>query len=232
MRGICKSRIWKWLVGLVALLVGLGLAGWFFFLETDAAPRASIELTPIVNRPASALDGSWRVSPGDPDSFVGYRVTEKLPAAIIEQETTGRTNNVTARMAIRGDTINDVTATADLRDLTSDNSLRDAAIKDSGLESNTFPLGTFALTEPIALGALPDVGETITARATGDFTLHGVTRRVTITVKARWDGNRVQVVGSLPIVFADYDMTPPEVPAVASIDDKGEMEFQLFFQKI
>ena len=99
------------------------------------------------------------------------------------------------------------------------------------MESNTYPLATFELTEPITLEQVPDVGKTITARGTGAFTLHGVTRRVTIAVQGRWDGDRVQIVGSLPIVFDDYDMTPPEVPVVASIDDRGEMEFQLYFQK-
>lgn len=225
-------RIWMWLVGSVALIVGLALVGWYFFLKTDAAPRAAIEVTPIVDPGTSGVDGSWSVTPGDADSFVGYRVTEQLPGAIIEQETTGRTNNLTATMVIRGNTVTDVTATADLRDLNSGNSLRDSHIKDSGLESNEFPFGTFELTKPIELEPLPNVGKTITARGTGDFTLHGVTRRVTIAVEGRWDGDRIQVVGSLPIVFADYNMTPPEVPVVASIDDEGEMEFQLFFQKV
>jgi hypothetical protein len=41
----------------------------------------------------------------------------------------------------------------------------------------------------------------------------------------------VQVVGSLPIAFADYGITAPTAPAVASVDDNGEMEMQLFFLK-
>jgi polyisoprenoid-binding protein YceI len=229
-------RIWKWLVGAVAvgvpLIVALGLVGWFFFLKSDAAPRASIKLTPTVAPSESGVEGSWSLAAGDAESFVGYRVTEKLPGAVIEQETTGRTNNVTATLEIRGTAVTEVTATADLRDLTSDNSLRDSHIRDDGLESNKFPFATFELTQPIEFGPLPEPGKTVTARATGAFTLHGVTRKVKVPVQGRWDGERIQVVGSLPIVFADYDMTPPEVPVVASVDDKGEMEFQLFFQKV
>jgi hypothetical protein len=48
-------RIWKGLVA--ALIVGLGLVGWFFFLTPDTAPRASIEVTPTVDPPASGVDG-------------------------------------------------------------------------------------------------------------------------------------------------------------------------------
>jgi polyisoprenoid-binding protein YceI len=224
-------RIWMWLVGGVVLLVGLAIVGWFVFLKTDAAPRAAIRITPIVDTPGSGVEGSWTVTPGDVESFVGYRVTEQLPGAIVEQETTGRTDNVTATMVVQGNQVTEVSATADLRDLESGNSLRDSHIKDSGLESNEFPFGTFELTQPIDLEPLPEMGETIKVRATGDFTLHGVTRRVTIPVEGRWDGERIQVVGSLPVLFSDYDMTPPEVPVVASIDDEGEMEFHLFFER-
>ena len=75
------------------------------------------------------------------------------------------------------------------------------------------------------------MGETVSVDATGEFTLHGVTKPVTITLQGRWDGNKVQVVGSLPIAFADYGITAPTAPLVASVDDHGEMELQLFFTK-
>ena len=65
----------------------------------------------------------------------------------------------------------------------------------------------------------------------GDLTLAGVTKSVTITLQGRWDCTQVQVVGSLPIAFSDYNITAPTAPAVASVDDNGEMELQLFFKK-
>jgi hypothetical protein len=55
-------RIWKWLVA--ALIVGPGLVGWFFFLKADAAPRASIEVEPTVDPPASGVDGVGPARPG------------------------------------------------------------------------------------------------------------------------------------------------------------------------
>ena len=88
------------------------------------------------------------------------------------------------------------------------------------------------LTEPITLPKVPAAGETITVDGTGDFTLHGVTKKVTISLEGRWDGKDVQVVGHLPIVFSDYNITAPTAPVVASVDDHGEMEFQLFFSRV
>ena len=230
-------RLVKWLVLGLVVVVGLAVAGWWFFLKSDPAPRAAIELTPtttpttVAGQTGTALDGTWTVSPGDSRNFVGYRVTEKLAANVVETTATGRTDNVKASLTIDGTTVRDVTVTADLRDLKSDQDFRDQRIHTSGLESDKFPQAKFALTTPITLAAQPAIGETITVQATGDFTLHGVTKPVTIELQGRYDGKNVQVVGSLPIAFSDYGITAPSSPLVASVDDHGEMELQLFLDR-
>ncbi|MFN8025854.1 MAG: YceI family protein [Acidimicrobiia bacterium] len=230
-------KLIKWLVLGLVVVVGLAFAGWWFFLKTDPEPRAAIKLTPTTTpvtsagQTGSSLDGTWTVAPGDSQNFVGYRVTEKLIANISETEATGRTDDVTASMKIDGTTISDVTVTADLTTLQSDNSFRDGRIKGEGLESSKFPQAKFVLPKPITLTAQPAIGDTIKVQATGDFTLHGVTKSVTIDLQGRYDGKNVQVVGSMPIVFSDYGITAPTAPAVASVDDNGEMEMQLFFVK-
>ena len=227
-----KLLLW---IGLGAVVViGLAFAGWYFFLKSDPEPRAAIVETPVDQEVAADTpgpDGTYSVAPGDANNFVGYRVTEKLIASVVESTATGRTNNVTASLTIDGTTVSEVTVEADLRDLKSDNGFRDGRLRSSGLESDQFPQAKFVLTAPITLPNEPEAGETITVEGTGDFTLHGVTKRVTIPLEGRWDGTDVQVVGHLPIVMGDYSITPPTAPAVASVDDHGEMEFQLFFKK-
>lgn len=230
-------RILKWLAAGLVVMVGLAFAGWWFFLKSDPEPRAEIIETPIATvttvagSAASTLDGTWTVTSGDSRNFVGYRVTEKLVANIAESEATGRTDDVTATMTIDGTTVRDVTVTADLRTLKSDNSFRDGRLRGSAIETDEFPEAKFVLGTPITLSAQPAVGETIAVQATGTLTLHGVTWPVTIEMQGRYDGKNVQVVGSLPIAFSDYDITAPTAPAVASVDDNGEMELQLFFVK-
>jgi polyisoprenoid-binding protein YceI len=228
--------IWKILIGIVAvavLAVGGLFAAYKIWWESDPEPRAEIAETEVSE--GGELDGSYSVVPGpvETPTFVGYRVTEQLVGAVIEQETTGRTpaDAVTGTFTITGNMVEETSVTADLRTLQSDNGLRDNAIRSRGLESDSFPEGTFVLAEPIELPEEPPLGETVEFRAVGDFTLHGVTRRVEVPIEGRWDGTLIQVVGNLPIVFADYDMEAPTAPAVASIEDEGEMEFQIFFQK-
>jgi polyisoprenoid-binding protein YceI len=232
-------RILKWAVLTVIVVVAATVAGWYFFLKGDASPRAQISETPTVatSAPAagatSALDGTYAVKPGNQSNFVGYRVTEKLVANVVQTTATGRTDAVTATMTIsnNGTTINDVTVSADLRTLSSDSDLRDGRIHSTGLESDRFPEAKFVLTAPITLPNAPAVGETITTDAAGDFTLHGVTKSVTISLQGRWDGRQVQVVGNLPVAFADYNISAPTSPLVASVDDHGEMELKLFFNR-
>jgi polyisoprenoid-binding protein YceI len=227
------SRLTKILIAsglaVVLLLVGGGFAVYKLFIESDPEPPAKITRTPTIE--GGTLDGTYRVAPGDTNSFVGYRVQEQLVGGAIEQTATGRTNSVTGSFTITGTTVQDVNVTADLRTLTSDRDQRDNAIKDRGLESNRFPEAKFVLTQPIERPTAPAVGETVTATARGEFTLHGVTKPVEIPVEGRWDGRDVQVVGRLHILFSDYGITAPTSPVVASIDDEGEMEFQIFFRK-
>lgn len=236
------KKILLWVgIGFVTI-VALVVAAYFIFLKSDPEPRAAIKKTPLQTQApttagetadpsGSSISGTYTVKPGNTDNFVGYRVTEKLVVNVVETTATGRTDNVTGTFTVDGNTVTDVTVSADLRDLKSDSGFRDGRIHSSGLESDRFPTAKFALTEPITLPKEPAAGEVIKVDATGDFTLHGVTKRVTVPIEARWDGKDVQIVGNLPIAFEDYNITAPTAPAVASVDDHGEMEFQLFFVK-
>lgn len=222
--------ILRFLVVAVLLVVAAGAALWWFFVRSNAAPPPTIEETPVVQGSATP-DGTWFLRPGTLGSVVGYRVKEQYANATIESDATGSTSQVTGTMRIAGTTISDVTVTANVKTLRSDRDRRDRAIKRSGLQSDRFPRARFVLTTPITLVAAPKLGERVKADATGRLTLHGITKRVTIPLTGRWDGKRVQVIGTLPITFADYGITPPSIGSFVSVAGKGQMELHLFFVK-
>jgi polyisoprenoid-binding protein YceI len=225
-------RLYKVLIGLavaIVLLAGGVYAGWYFFLKADTKPRAEIKQTAVVE--GGALDGNYQVAPGDPQSFVGYRVVERFGASPLESTATGRTSEMNGSFTIEGRTIKDVQVTANLLSLKSDRDARDDRIKTLGLDSERFPESRFVLTEPLDFDSAPKAGETVRAVAVGDFTLHGVTRHVRIPVEGRWDGRDVQVIGNLHIKFADYQMEAPNIAGLVTVKDEGEMEFQIFFRK-
>jgi polyisoprenoid-binding protein YceI len=112
----------------------------------------------------------------------------------------------------------------------SDSGNRDHQFQGRIMDTSKFPTSTFALTQPIDLGSVPAEGQTVTASATGDLTLHGATKPVTFDVQAQLKDGKIEVNGAIPIVFADYGIPNPSF-GPASTDDKGVLEFLLVFTK-
>jgi polyisoprenoid-binding protein YceI len=222
-----QGGIITFLMGAVVVVVAVGVAGWWFLVRSDAAPKPELEDTEVVS--GGTLDGHWVVEAGN-GSFVQYRVQEQFVGAV-ESEATGRTDQVAAEMTIAGPNVTTATVGANLASLTSDKDRRDRAIRTSGLQTDTFPQAKFVLTKPIVLPQAPRKGAKVTTTASGDFTLHGITRPVTVDLEARWDGQTVQVIGDLPIRFADYGITPPSIGGFVTVAGDGHAELQLFFVK-
>ena len=182
------------------------------------------------------LSGTWTIDPSIgsfadfSSSYVGYRVDETL-AGNEANTAVGRTPDVSGTLELDGASITSVEVTANLTALQSDDDRRDGQLRRQALETEAFPQATFRLTSPIELGAEPVDGETISATATGELTLHGVTNAVEIPIEARLSGDVVTVVGSIDILFADYGIAQPTSFLVLSIEDHGTMELQLHFRR-
>jgi polyisoprenoid-binding protein YceI len=244
-----RNRTWWYLGGAVVLVLALVGAGiWYFVFRDDSPEAVSIDRASesVTTRASGAgaggatgqgsLDGTWSVdrtigSFGDfTSSFVGYRVQEEL-AGIGAKTAVGRTPDVEGSMTIDGKTVAKASFTADLSTLKSDQDRRDNAIRGQAIETARFPTTTFTLTKPITLPSVPAEGRTVSVDATGDLTLHGVTRPVTIPLEAVRKGDTIAVTGQVDIPFADFQIAKPTSFAVLSIDDHGILEVQLFFTR-
>jgi polyisoprenoid-binding protein YceI len=201
--------------------------------DPSADPTASDDPASSAST-AEGIAGTWNVDSsigaGDTGTFVGYRVQETL-ATVGAQEAVGRTSNVSGSLTIDGSTITAVDMTADLTTLQSDEANRDRQLQRQGIETATYPTATFTLTQPIELDAVPAEGDIVNVTATGDLTLHGVTKSVEIPLEARLEGGVITVAGSLPIQFADYNIAQPQGMIVLSVEDHGTLELQLHFTR-
>ncbi|HEY3336539.1 MAG TPA: YceI family protein [Candidatus Limnocylindrales bacterium] len=247
-------------LGALIVVVG-GAAGlWYLFFRPAGPAPVSLGSTPVATPASSAsasgtaqssaaapaaspatgattgIGGTWSVDPsigsfGDfSSSFVGYRVQEEL-ASVGATEAVGRTPDVSGSLTVDGTTITAAAFTADLTTLVSDESRRDGQLRNQALETSRFPTATFTLTQPVDLASIPAEGQAVDVTATGDLSLHGVTNTVQVPMQAKLEHGVVTVVGTLPIVFADYDIQKPTSFVVLSVDDHGVMEFQLHFAK-
>ena len=164
-------------------------------------------------------------------TFVGFRIDEEL-ASIGAKTVVGRTPGVSGTMTIDGTTITATDILVDMTGLITDDGARNNAIRNQAIETASFPEASFVLTEPIDLGAVPGPGEQIQVEATGDLTIHGVTRSETIPLTAELSGDIIVVFGQLgPILLADYDISEPRAAVVLSVEDNAIMELQLFLRR-
>jgi polyisoprenoid-binding protein YceI len=229
----------------LSVIVTLAIAGvvvaYFAVWSGDAPEKAALSTSSPVTGGDIEFAGTWTVdnTSGEFDrqgevysrSYAGYRIDEEL-AGRGANTAVGRTDDVTGTMTIEGTSITGVDIEVDLATLESDQDRRDNAIGDRGLEYERFPTATFKLTEPIDVGEEPEAGETIEEDATGDFTLHGVTKSITVPLEAKWTGERIEVVASFDVALADYDIEPPTIPGrVLSVDETGKVEMALNFVK-
>jgi polyisoprenoid-binding protein YceI len=229
-------------VGVVVLLAALG-GGYLLFANrtSDSPPPAALDpasstttggatgTSQAQGDGTASPDGTWRVSDGS--SFVGYRVKEQLAFLNSPNEAVGRTRAVTGTMEVVGDSVEQVRIEADLTQLTSNETRRDNAIRQNGLESEQFPTATLELAEPIKLAAAPAEGEDVRGQGKGRLTVHGVTREVDLDLRGRWTGETIQVAGQLPVKMSDFQIEPPRIGPVVSIEDSLTIDFNLVFER-
>jgi polyisoprenoid-binding protein YceI len=191
--------------------------------EAESAPSVTVapSATAEAGTEASDLTGEWTVADG---SFAGYRVDEVLNGTDVT--VTGRTSDVTGGFTVDGLTLTAASLEVDVASIATDSGNRDEYFRSTALRVDEFPTATFVLTEPISVDAAPVVGGVQSVRATGELTLAGVTRTVTVDLDAVWNGSDGQIAGSIPITFADFGVEAPNLGFV-SVEPEGFVEFSL-----
>ena len=232
----------KWIIVLpVAVLVLVTAGTWTYIhvLSTDAPARLTLKGTVTDNIPATTattaagataaapatFEGTWTATSG---SQAGYRVKEVLFGQ--SAEAVGRTSNVDGALTISGAKVTAAAISVDLASVTSDRSQRDNQFRGRIMNVTQYPTATFRLTQPFDLGTLPADGVTVTVPVTGELTLHGTKKTLTTTISARRTGGRIEVNGTIPVVFADYGIPNPSF-GPASTDNHGVIEFLVAFTK-
>jgi polyisoprenoid-binding protein YceI len=214
----------------IAIVAAFIVGGtWIYIHVVQGKPAAKFSFdtkssTSVVN-PTGNIDGNWKVVP---TSEAGYRVKEIL----FGQNSTavGRTHSVTGSMTVSGSQVTSAKFSVDLASITSDESRRDNQFRGRIMNVSTFPTATFKLTSPIDLGTIPSDSSPHAYKATGELSMHGVTNVVDVDLQARRNGSKIEIKGSVPIVFTDYEIQNPSF-GPAEVGDDGTMEFSLTLTK-
>ena len=207
-------------------------------VDLDAAVAAADDATEDATTTPVDPQGTWSVdTDAQPYSFdestgtfVGFRIDEEL-SGIGATTAVGRTPVVSGSVTLDAASLSAASFTADLSELTTDDSRRDNRAKDA-LNVDAEPLTTFTLSAPVDLGAEPQPADTVTATAVGELTVNGVTQQVEVPLEAALSTSGLLVVtGSLDVTLADFEVSAPSAPIVLGVSDVATIEIQLYLTK-
>lgn len=194
---------------------------------------AAQETTPAVPpspTTAALADSVFRIVAEQ--SEARYRAREQLLGRSLPNDAVGRTQAIEGQIATTADGKIDPQRsrfTVDLTTLQSDETRRDNYIKQNTLEVAKYPTAEFQPTEVQGLPWPLLTNDQASFQLLGNLTVHGVTKPVTWNVQASFDGTRITGTATTQVTFQDFQMTPPRVPIVLSLEDiiTLELDFTL-----
>ena len=227
-------------VALLALLIfvagiAAGVFGWIWITGGAGEPSRPVEeaLAEFEAMNDAAEDESsiieFQIVPAD--SQATFTLAEDLRGA--RTTVIGSTREVGGAIMVNLDnpaasSIGAIVVSA--RTLETDNSFRNRALRSSILKSaqDAYEFITF---EPQSLANFSaetvSIGDTLTFNITGDLSIAGVTRTLTFQASVTLD-SQTQISGraSANVLYADYNLTIPEVPSVANVTDDVDLAIQ------
>lgn len=223
-----KRRTIKIVASVVAVLVALALVLPAIYAVFSRAPESLVanRFTDDTTILATDLDGVWSIAEG---SVVGYRVPEQI--GLSKLEGVGRTSAIEGTFVVAEGTLSEATFEVDMTTFTSDRSQRDDQFRGRIMETSTFPTSNFALTSPVSIPDSTDVASMEPFIVRGNLTLRDVTKEVDVQMFAAIDEGRLRLTGSTEIVFSEWGIPNPSLPAAFIFtEDRGTLEFDLLFE--
>ena len=198
-----------------------------FLDEASTSTIATSDTTVNSSAPTISLDdpsGTWQVTN---TSQVGYRVDEVLFGQNVTA--VGRTNAVTGSLVIDDDVVTSGQFVVDMTTVKSDEPKRDAQFESRIMDVINYPTATFVLASPITLASNATASST-TNTASGELTLRGTTKPISISVIGEVRDGRIVVTGETTVTFGEWGIPNPSIPGI-STEDFGILEFQLVLER-
>ena len=198
-----------------------------FLDEASTSTIATSDTTVNSSAPTISLDdpsGTWQVTNA---SQVGYRVDEVLFGQNVTA--VGRTNAVAGSLVIDDGVVTSGQFVVDMTTVKSDEPKRDAQFESRIMDVINYPTATFVLTSPITLAANATASSP-TNTASGELTLRGTTKPISISVIGEVRDGRIVVTGETTVTFGEWGIPNPSIPGI-STEDFGILEFQLVLER-
>lgn len=211
--------------GLASLLLG-GVFGVLLILDLTSPTPGRLALPRVAGASrsltAGPVTGTWSVAPG---SQVGYRVHEILFG--LSHTAVGRGKDVSGGITLSGSRVVAADFTVRMKSVQTNQAGRQVMWNRYIMKTGAHPQSRFHLTQPIPLHGVPPVGKVVSAHATGQLTLRGVTRVVHFTIKGeRVSPATIDLRAEIPIRFARWKIPDPSF-AITKVAPSGTLEVLL-----
>jgi len=205
-------------------------------VQEDAAPTpeaATTDASDAASAPAVSAITFRFVADGTEARFLidevlmGQDKTVVGATPLVEGELTVDPNNPTA--------VQVGTIRIDASDLTTDDDRRTNRVRNDILKASQEPYRyiTFTPTSITGLPATAAAGDSFTFQATGDLTILDITQPVTFEMSVTAvDDATLQGAGAATIRYADFGISIPQVPMVASVADEVKLEIDFTAQAV
>jgi polyisoprenoid-binding protein YceI len=222
------------LVLALTLLSGLAPAPAGAQESGDATAEAEVG---VLATPAAELDCETLVAANPPSAVFAiddagsearYRVEEEL-ASVGATEAVGRTNALIGQILLDSAGLPQLCSCfdVDLRTLQSDEPRRDNYLYNNTLETERYPLATFVLSSVEGTDGTLVEGEETTVRLIGALTLHGVTKQVAWEATVTLEEDTITGQATTEFMMPDFNITPPKVGPVLSLEERVRLEIDL-----
>jgi polyisoprenoid-binding protein YceI len=207
---------------LVLFVASLATAA-YSFLKPTAAPNGTVSAVPLATQSGGS---TYQIQPTDSRArFVINEVLRGSPKTVV-----GTTNQVAGEIAFDASQPTSAqlgTILVNARGLTTDDPQRTRALANQILKTDQYEYISFSPTRLSGLPQTVSAGQPFTFQAAGNLTIRGVTRPVQfdVTVTPDTDGS-ISGLASTSINYADWGLSIPNVPFVASVDNQVVLQLE------
>jgi len=160
-----------------------------------------------------------------------YRVKEQLAGISFPDDAVGSTDAITGSVVILPDGSIDSSKsklTIDLKQMTSDQAMRDNYIKRETFQTDKFPNAEFVARKLVGVAMPIPAPDRPTEQSgfqlIGDLTVHGVTKEVTLNGYATFSKDLISGRAVTDFTFATFGLPKPTLARLLSVDDKIQLE--------
>jgi polyisoprenoid-binding protein YceI len=160
----------------------------------------------------------------DPKNLVEFHAEDTYDAF------DGKTNNVSGTVIADPAKPNasKVEISIDLASLDTGISLRNSEMRNRYLQTPRFPNATFKSVSVSSPEATISANQPVDLKVTGDFTLHGVTKRMTLPVRVVLIGDgRIHITSQFNVHMPDFDIHVPK-NILVTVDDMIPVRLDLW----